>query len=46
MLSWAYLSETDSSFAIEREAPNQNKTETFVALLQQAHEKLPLSPSK
>lgn len=42
-LSWAYLSETDSSFAIERETPNQNKTEAFVALLQQAHEKLPLS---
>jgi len=42
-LSWAYLSETDSSFAIERETPNQSKTETFVALLQQAHEKLPLS---
>ena len=42
-LSWAYLSETDSSFAIEGETPNQNKTEAFVALLQQAHEKLPLS---
>ena len=42
-LSWAYLSETDSSFAIEREAPSQNKTETFVALLQQAHEGRPLS---
>lgn len=42
-LSWAYLSETDSSFAIERETPNQNKTEAFVALLRQAHEKLPLT---
>ena len=42
-LSWAYLSETDSSFAIERETPNHNKTEAFVALLQQAHEKLPLT---
>lgn len=42
-LSWAYLSETDSSFAIESETPNQNKTEAFVALLQQAHEKLPLT---
>ena len=42
-LSWAYLSETDSSFAIEREAPNQSKSESFVALLQQAHEKLPLT---
>lgn len=42
-LSWAYLSETDSSFAIEREVPNQSKSEAFVALLQQAHEKLPLT---
>ena len=42
-LSWAYLSETDSSFAIERETPNQNKTEAFVGLLQQAHEKHPLT---
>ena len=39
-LSWAYLSETDSSFAIEKETPNQNKTGAFVALLQLAHEKL------
>lgn len=42
-LSWAYLSETDSSFAIEREAPSQSKAETFVALLQQAHEKIELT---
>ena len=42
-LSWAYLSETDSSFAIERETPNQNKAEAFVALLQQAHERQPLT---
>lgn len=42
-LSWAYLSETDSSYAIERETPNQNKAETFVALLKQAHEKIELS---
>lgn len=37
-LAWAYLSETEHSFAIEREAPTQNKAATFVALLQQAHE--------
>lgn len=37
-LSWAYLSETESSFAIEREAPSGNKAEAFVALLHQAHE--------
>lgn len=42
-LSWAYLSETDSSFAIEREAPSQSKAETFVALLLQAHEKIELT---
>ncbi len=42
-LSWAYLSETDSSFAIERETPTQNKAETFVALLQQAHENTELT---
>lgn len=42
-LSSADLSETDSSFAVERETSNQNKTEAFVALLQQAHERLPLS---
>ncbi len=37
-LGWAYLSETESSFAIEREAPSRNKAEAFVALLHQAHE--------
>lgn len=37
-LAWAYLSETESSFAIEREAPSRSKAEAFVALLQQAHE--------
>ncbi|MBK5913883.1 Fic family protein [Rhodocyclus purpureus] len=42
-LSWAYLSETDSSFAIEREVPGQRKAEAFVALLQQAHEKTELT---
>lgn len=42
-LAWAYLSETDNSFAIEREAPGPSKAETFVKLLQQAHENAPLT---
>lgn len=42
-LSWAYLSETDSSFAIERETPSPRKAEAFVALLQQAHENVELT---
>ena len=29
-LSWAYLHETESSYAIEREAPSANKSEAFV----------------
>lgn len=37
-LSWAYLHETESSFAIEREAPLPDKTEVFVELLRQAHQ--------
>ena len=36
-LSWAYLHETESSFAIERESPTQDKAQSFVALLKQAH---------
>lgn len=42
-VSWAYLSETDSSFAIERETPSASKAQAFVALLEQAHEKIELS---
>ncbi|MGO4302383.1 Fic family protein [Cupriavidus sp. RAF12] len=42
-LSWAYLSETDSSFEIERERPTQDKSERFVQLLLHAHEQRPLS---
>ena len=42
-LSWAYLSETENSFAIERETPSANKAEAFVALLYQAHEKQALT---
>lgn len=37
-LSWAYLHETESSFAIERESPTQDKAETFVSLLKQAQQ--------
>lgn len=36
-LSWAYLSETRSSFAIEHETPNDEKERAFVALLHSAH---------
>ena len=41
-LNWAYLSETESSFEIEREHPTQDKTERFVQLLRHAHERRPL----
>ena len=34
--SWSYLSETQSSFAIERETPSPSKAEAFVQLLQRA----------
>lgn len=42
-LSWAYLHETDSSFAIEREVPTEDKARRFVELLKQAHEPRGLS---
>lgn len=42
-LSWAYLHETESSFAIEREKPSATKAETFVTLLQQAYLPHPLN---
>lgn len=42
-LAWAYLHETESSFAIEREAPSEDRARTFVAILRQAHERRPLS---
>lgn len=42
-LHWAYLSETDSSFEIERESATQDKSERFVQLLRHAHERRPLS---
>lgn len=42
-LAWAYLHEMQDSFAIEREAPSENRARAFVALLHQAHERRPLS---
>lgn len=42
-MSWAYLHETHSSFAIENEVPAQNKAEAFVALLRQASQAEPLT---
>lgn len=42
-LSWAYLHETEDSFAIERETPTEDKARTFIALLHQAHEGRALS---
>lgn len=42
-LSWAYLSETESSFAIERETPSERKAESFADLLRHAHDPQPLS---
>jgi hypothetical protein len=37
-LAWAYLHETEDSYAIEREAPREDKARAFEALLRQAHE--------
>jgi hypothetical protein len=42
-LSWAYLDETRGSFAIEHEAPSEDKARRFVKLLHGAHEGKPLS---
>jgi hypothetical protein len=42
-LSWAYLHETEDSFAIEREVPNEDKARRFIALLHQAHDGMRLS---
>lgn len=42
-LAWAYLHETRDSFAIERESPSADKARAFVNLLQQAHDRQPLS---
>ncbi|WP_260680871.1 Fic family protein [Pseudomonas putida] len=42
-INCAYQSETDSSFAIEKEALSQQKAERFVQLLRQAHDRRPLT---
>lgn len=42
-LNWAYLSETEGSFAIEGEAPTADKAALFAALLRRAHEARPLT---
>lgn len=42
-LSWAYLHETEDSFAIERETPSEDKARMFISLLHQAHEGRALS---
>lgn len=42
-LAWAYLHETESSFAIERESPNESKSQLFISLLRQAHERREIS---
>lgn len=42
-LSFAYLSETKSSFAIEREVPSEERQAAFVALLHAAHKENPLT---
>ncbi len=42
-LQWAYLSETESSYAIEGEKADMSKSERFVKLLQHAHENVELS---
>jgi hypothetical protein len=35
-MSWAYLSETKGSFAIENEKPSHNKAEAFISLLKKS----------
>ena len=42
-LSWAYLHETEDSYAMEREVPSPDRTQRIVALLKQAHEPRALS---
>lgn len=42
-INWAYLHETQDSFAIEKESPSEDKSRRFIKLLRQAHERLPLS---
>jgi len=42
-LSWAYLEETQHSFAIERESPSPQKATAFAQLLRRAHDRRELS---
>jgi Fic/DOC family len=42
-ISWAYLHETQDSFAIEKEAPSEHKSQRFIQLLKQAHQRQPLT---
>ena len=42
-MSWSYLSETESSFAIEQEKPSPGKAEAFAQLLMQARENTPIT---
>lgn len=42
-MAWAYLSETEGSFAIEGEAPTHDKAALFAALLRRAHEQRPVT---
>lgn len=41
-MSWSYLNETESSFAIESEKPSTSKAQAFAELLQQAHSGTPV----
>ena len=41
-IQWAYLSETQSSFEIERESPSPDKQQRFMQLLRKAHDGQPL----
>lgn len=40
---WAYLSETEGSYKIEREMPTATKAQAFAALLARAHEQEPIT---
>ena len=42
-INWAYLHETQDSFAIEKEAPSGDKARRFIQLLHQAHDRVTLS---
>ncbi|MFN3628904.1 MAG: Fic family protein, partial [Casimicrobiaceae bacterium] len=42
-MAWAYLSETEGSFAIEGEAPSHDKAALFAGLLRGAHERRDLT---